>query len=99
MHLMREVDELVAIRRDVAAPFINSATQPLSRLEAIALRVPQDHPRPARRATAQDDASWRSGRKVHVQPRPWRGSQSTFLRLWRGGRQVRIRPAYQGPNH
>lgn len=38
--LLREVDQVLSVRRQIAAPFVDAAMEPLPRLERVGIRVP-----------------------------------------------------------
>src|SRR5689334_301795 len=50
-----EVDKVLAVRRQVAAPLVDAAVEPLTHLEAVGRPVPADHCGVAAWASADDD--------------------------------------------
>ena len=63
MVLRREIDQFLARRAQVAAPFVDPAFEPLSCVKCIGGGVPPDDLRPVRRTTPKNDSNGRVTRE------------------------------------
>lgn len=67
-----EVEKVVSIGREVAAPFVDATIEPLADLEIICLTIPSDDRRVSRWAATNNDRRGGLARKQNVEPGSYR---------------------------